>query len=231
MRRDPASPGAEASDVPIRVFLVDHNHSYRAGLRTELGRVFVVAGEAGTAQTAAERILRSRPDVVLLDVHLRGGPAVVETVHMRHPQGVFLATSILYIADDVIGEIRAGARGNISKKAPPAELSNAIRRVQAGDVVVPPRLAGLVLDAFPSHATEPDNNQRQRLTAVERYVLRQLARAFTRDEIADDLGTPVAAVAAHLSATMDKLRLLVRHDDGRAAPTNVLIDDGLKKLP
>ena len=55
-------------------------------------------------------------------------------------------------AEDVIGLIRAGARGYVTKTISPDELAAAIRRVADGDAVFSPRLAGFVLDAFAARA-------------------------------------------------------------------------------
>ena len=57
----------------IRVFLVDDHHFFLSGLRAELGSEFEIVGEAGEVDAAVDGIRRTRPDVVLLDVHLPGG--------------------------------------------------------------------------------------------------------------------------------------------------------------
>ena len=62
----------------------------------------------------------------------------------------FLALSVSDAAEDVIGVIRAGARGYVTKSISVGDLVDAIHRVAAGDAVFSPRLAGFVLDAFGS---------------------------------------------------------------------------------
>jgi CheY-like chemotaxis protein len=66
----------------IKVFLVDDHHFFLSGLRAELGAEFEIVGEAGEVDAAVDGIRRTRPDVVLLDVHLPGGGgrAVLEAV-------------------------------------------------------------------------------------------------------------------------------------------------------
>ncbi|HET9555646.1 MAG TPA: response regulator transcription factor, partial [Actinomycetota bacterium] len=134
----------------IRVFLVDDHHFFLSGLRAELGAEFEIVGEAGEVDAAADGIRRTRPDVVLLDVHLPGGGgrAVLEAVRQTDQEIRFLALSVSDAAEDVIGVIRAGARGYVTKTISPPDLAAAIRRVQSGDAVFSPRLAGFVLDAF-----------------------------------------------------------------------------------
>src|SRR5919198_3459724 len=144
------------TDRSLRVFLVDDHAMFRAGVRAELGPHVDVVGEASTVAEAATRIAALEPDVVLLDVHMPegGGRAVLDAVRRSHPQVKFLALSVSDAAEDVIGLIRAGARGYVTKTISPDELADAIRRVADGDAVFSPRLAGFVLDAF---AARPDS--------------------------------------------------------------------------
>ena len=119
-------------------------------MRGELGAEVEVVGEADEVAAAIELIGERLPDVVLVDVHMPdgGGQAVIEAVGRVHPEVRFLALSVSDAAEDVIGVIRAGARGYVTKTISGAELTDAIVRVADGDAVFSPRLAGFVLDAF-----------------------------------------------------------------------------------
>ena len=105
-----------ASSVP-RVVLVDDHGIFRSGVRAELGSAVDVVGEADDVAPAIALIEQAQPDVVLLDVHLPGGggAAVVSAVRERHPEVRFLALSASDAPEDVIGVIRAGARGYVTK--------------------------------------------------------------------------------------------------------------------
>ncbi|MDF2746947.1 MAG: two-component system response regulator, partial [Propionibacteriaceae bacterium] len=135
---------------PSRVVVVDDHAMFRTGVKAEIGRAVAVVGEAADADSAIHVILATRPDVVLLDVHLPGGGGieVLRKVHATNPDQKFLALSVSDAAEDVIGVIRAGARGYVTKSINGTELIDAIRRVADGDAVFSPRLAGFVLDAF-----------------------------------------------------------------------------------
>ena len=88
---------------------------------------------------------------MLLDVHLPGGDGREVLAPLRATRAStsrFLALSVSDAAEDVIGVIRAGARGYVTKSITGPELADAIRRVADGDAVFSPRLAGFVLDAF-----------------------------------------------------------------------------------
>lgn len=216
-----------ASDSPteVRVVLVDDHKLFRAGVRAELGDRVVVLGEAGTVDDAVATILQSQPDVVLLDVHMPdgGGLEVIARV-TRVLSGVrFLALSVSDAASDVIGVIRAGARGYVTKTISGDELVDAIRRVAEGDAVFSPRLAGFVLDAFAKQSAGSESDELDQLTPREREVLRHIARGYMYKEIALALGISVKTVEAHVSAVLRKLQLSSRHELSRWAVQRQLV--------
>ncbi len=212
-------PGAHGTggDRP-RVFIVDDHGLFRSGVRAELGGEVEVVGEADDVGPAIVLIAESRPDVVLLDVHLPGGggQAVVAALKAAHPQVRFLALSASDAPEDVIAVIRAGARGYVTKTISGAELVAAVRRVAAGDTVFSPRLAGFVLDAFaampPAGADRPSfDPELDQLTRREREVLRLIARGYTYKEIARELYISIKTVESHVSSVLRKLQLSTRH--------------------
>ena len=210
----------------LRVFLVDDHAMFRAGVRAELGVHVDVIGEAATVQEAIASIGRHQPDVVLLDVHMPdgGGRAVLESVRRSHPSVTFLALSVSDAAEDVIGLIRAGARGYVTKTISPDELAAAIRRVADGDAVFSPRLAGFVLDAFAARpeATLADPELDQ-LTNREREVLRLLARGYAYKEIAKELFISIKTVETHVSNVLRKLQMSNRYELSRWAADRRLV--------
>jgi DNA-binding NarL/FixJ family response regulator len=208
------------------VFLVDDHGMFRAGVKAELGGAVEVVGEAGTVREAVDGIKAARPDVVLLDVHMPdgGGVAVLEAVRTAAPDVRFLALSVSDAAEDVIGVIRAGARGYVTKTISGADLTDAIRRVADGDAVFSPRLAGFVLDAFAQRGDvvirDPELDQ---LTQREREVLRLLARGYAYKEIAAELFISVKTVETHVSSVLRKLQLSNRYELSRWASDRRLV--------
>jgi DNA-binding NarL/FixJ family response regulator len=202
----------------ITVFLVDDHKLFRTGVRAEIGQRVHVVGEAADVDGAIQGIRRTRPDVVLLDVHLPGGGGR-EVISGARAEGViettFLALSVSDAAEDVIATIRAGARGYVTKTITPDDLVDAIRRVHEGDAVFSPRLAGFVLDAFAGalpegmEATDPELDQ---LTAREKEVMRHIARGFTYRETSSRLHISVKTVETHVSNVLRKLQLSNRHE-------------------
>ena len=200
--------------APPRVFVVDDHGLFRAGVRAELGSAVAIVGDAGDVDAAVTGIVETQPEVVLLDVHLPGGGgrAVIEAVHARAPDVRFLALSVSDAAEDVIGLIRAGARGYVTKTITRNELVDAIARVRTGDAVFSPRLAGFVLDAFAGDLPAPIDPELDQLTPREREVLRLIARGYSYKEMAARLHLSVKTVETHVSSVLRKLQLSNRHE-------------------
>jgi DNA-binding NarL/FixJ family response regulator len=210
----------------LTVVLVDDHQMFRTGVRSELGGSITIVGEAEDVDSAVAVILEKAPDVVLLDVHLPGGGGaeVVRRVHQRSPDRKFLALSVSDAAEDVIGVIRAGARGYVTKNITGPELVDAIRRVADGDAVFSPRLAGFVLDAFAGtiEVAQVDEDL-DRLTEREREVMRLIARGYAYKEVAKKLFISIKTVETHVSSVLRKLQLSSRHELTRWASDRRLI--------
>ena len=208
-----------------RVVLVDDHELFRAGVRGEIATSVDIVGEAGTVADAVPLIRELDPDVVLLDVHLPdgGGEGVIAGVAQERPAVKFLALSVSDAAEDVIGVIRAGARGYVTKTISGAELEDAIERVAQGDAVFSPRLAGFVLDAFREGEPLGGDAELDNLTPREREVLQLIARGYRYKEIATRLHLSIKTVEAHVSSVLRKLQLTSRHELSRWAQERRLV--------
>ncbi|MGP3958548.1 response regulator [Nonomuraea sp. 3N208] len=208
-----------------RVLIVDDHRLFRSGVRAELGDSIEVVGEAEDVESAVKAIAEHQPDVVLLDVHMPGGGGqeVLRRVLGSGSQVRFLALSVSDAAEDVIGVIRGGARGYVTKNISGKELTDAIRRVADGDAVFSPRLAGFVLDAFASSEAPSIDPELDSLTQREREVLRLIARGYAYKEIAKELFISVKTVETHVSSVLRKLQLSNRHELSRWATARRLV--------
>ncbi|MGN6598357.1 MAG: LuxR C-terminal-related transcriptional regulator [Actinomycetes bacterium] len=234
------SPTAAPDDrpaAPVRVVVVDDHRLFRTGVRAELeevagaaaaggGRPVLTVGEAEDVDSAVALIRRLEPDVVLLDVHLPGGGGqeVLHRLVPEVPATRFLALSVSDAAEDVIGVVRAGARGYVTKTITGTDLADAVRRVADGDAVFSPRLAGFVLDAFAGAVVPSDiDDDLDRLTTREREVLRLIARGYAYKEVAKALFISVKTVETHVSAVLRKLQLSNRRELARWASDRRLV--------
>jgi DNA-binding NarL/FixJ family response regulator len=205
------------------VFIVDDHDLFRVGVRAGLGPDIEIVGEASEVGAAVEMINERLPDVVLLDVHLPGGGGrfVIEGVRRKHPEVAFLALSASDAATDVVGVVRAGAAGYVTKNISPSELADAIGRVAAGEPAFSPRLAGFLLEAF-GHLP-PADPELDLLSEREREVLQLIARGYTYRETGSELYISIKTVESHVSSVLRKLQLSNRNELTRWAVERKLI--------
>lgn len=211
--------GADEEQRMTRIVIVDDHSIFRSGLKASLDPAIEVLGEAADVDTAVAAVAELRPDVVLLDVHLPGGAGGGGAEVLRRSAALldsvrFLALSVSDSAEDVVGVIRAGARGYITKGSSGEEVSRAVASVAGGDAVFSPKLAGFVLDAFGAVAGEQaaSDEELDRLSAREREVMRLIARGYAYKEVATELFISVKTVETHVSAVLRKLQLSSRHE-------------------
>lgn len=211
------------SESQIRVAVVDDHEMFRAGVIATLQPSFDIVGQAGDVESAVAMIAQTKPDVVLLDVHVPGGAGggggeILTRSLQYSPATRFLAVSVSDSAADVGSVIRAGALGYVTKTISGHDLASSIEQVADGYAVFSPKLAGFVLSAFRGMgqpgAAEPDasggevhDDELDRLSNREQEVMRLIARGYTYREVAGELFISVKTVETHVSAVLRKLQL------------------------
>ena len=220
---------APTTSSVITTVIVDDHDMFRAGVCSSLDSRFQVLAQAADVPSAIREIHRTKPQVVLLDVHLPGGAGggggEVVAACADLPEVKFLALSVSDAAADVVRVIRAGARGYVTKSITGPDLCDSVARVAEGDAVFSPRLAGFVLDAFSSAPQgnlaaqqtasgqgETPAEEMDLLSARETEVMRLIARGYTYKEVAKELFISVKTVETHVSAVLRKLQLSSRHE-------------------
>ncbi len=208
------------------VVIVDDHAIFRSGVRTEIAAAVNIAGEAATVGDAVRLIRATRPDVVLLDVHMPdgGGVEVIRTIRAEAPEINFLALSVSDAPEDVIDVIRQGARGYVTKTISAAELVDAITRVASGEVVLSPKLAGFVLNVFAGREQRQPDPELATLTPREIEVLELIARGYLYKEVAQRLGVSSRTIETHVSSVLRKLNLANRHQLARWAAQRRIVD-------
>lgn len=207
---------AEDGSANIRVAVVDDHEMFRTGVITTLQPHFHIVGQAADVESSILMVRQTRPDVVLLDVHVPGGQGgggaeILSRSHPLSPQSVFLALSVSDSPRDVGSVIRAGARGYVTKTISAKDLVSSIRQVHEGYAVFSPKLAGFVLSAFQedeaADAGLTEDDELDRLSAREQEVMRLIARGYTYREVASELFISIKTVETHVSNVLRKLQL------------------------
>ena len=206
----------------IRILVVDDHALVRGALVERLLREegLTISGHVGTADEALEHALRSKPDIVLMDIDMPGldcfqaAGMIGDVCPGTHV--VFLSG---FVHDRYIEEaLRAKARGYLTKREPPEKVVEAIREVAKGGAYFSEEVRHrIVID---SHGAKLDGESRSRkstLTRRELEVLRYLARGLAKKEIAKVMHLSVKTVDRHASTLMSKLDIHDRVELARFA--------------
>lgn len=188
----------------IRVLIADDHVTVREGLVAIIGRQpdLLIAGEAATGREAVEVWRSARPDVALLDLRMpeMDGITALSAIREIDPSARLIILTTFNTDQDISLAISAGAKGYLLKDAPREEILHCIRRVHAGETIVPPALVAKL-------ATSMSNTP---LTARELEVLALLAQGSANKEIAARLFVSETTVKSHLRNLFSKLHVVNR---------------------
>jgi len=190
----------------IRVVLADDHALVRAGIRSLLNAMqdVEVVGEAASGEEALEIASRERPDVVLMDIAMKGITGLEAAARMREQQpGVRVIILSMHSGEEyVLQALRAGAMGYLLKDAATGELELALRTVIRGESWLSPAVSRQVVEGYVQRVggdAGPDV-----LTARQREVL-LVAGGKSTKEIAFALNLSVKTVETHRAQIMERL--------------------------
>jgi len=216
------------TDQPPRLLIVDDHPIWRDGVARDLQEAgLAVVGTAGDGAQALRVAAATRPQVVLLDLHLPDlpGAEVIQRLLALDASIRILVLSASGERQDVLDAMTAGATGYLVKSARLTELVAAVQTVARGDSVFTPGLAGLVLgeyrrlaaggdtaaDAAPAEGAAGDAAAGEpaipRLTTRETQILKLIATGMTYPQIAERLVLSPRTVQNHVQNTLVKLQL------------------------
>jgi DNA-binding NarL/FixJ family response regulator len=201
--------------------IADDHAPTRLGVRMALMRGgFTVVAECADCDGAVSAVLRTAPDVCLLDVSMPGGG--IEAARRLADHGCSTAIVMLTASertDDVLAALRAGAVGFLPKDISPERLPAAIAGVLKGEAALPRALVGVVLNQlrdFTAPAEQPIRVGSAELSSRESEVLRLLRAGMTTAEIGTELSLSPITVRRHISGGAAKLGAGDRHEALRA---------------
>ncbi len=195
--------------MPIRILLADDHALVRQGIRELLSAQpeFEIVGEAATGAQAVQAALETRPDVVLLDIHMPDGDGLWATgeIVRELPSTRVLILTVSTEDEHLKETLRRGAAGYLLKSSAADSLFQAIREVVRGETTVPGTMAGRILASM-GQADEAHGAGREAgLSVREQEVLRLLSQGSTNKEIAQALEISENTVKAHLKSILRKL--------------------------
>ena len=203
--------------------VVDDHPMWRGGIARDLAdSPYDVVAEAGDGAQALRLAAATRPDLVVLDLHLPdlGGVEVIRGLIAANPDIRILILSASGEHQDVLDAVKAGATGYLLKSASAAEFREALDRTVLGDPVFTPGLAGLVLGEYRRLAAQPVSKpspDAPQLTPRETEVLRLVASGLSYRQIAQRLTLSHRTVQNHVQNTLNKLQLHNRVELARYA--------------
>ena len=194
--------------MTTRVLLADDQRTVREGLHALLQLVdgIVVVGVAEDGSRALELVEQERPDVVLMDLRMPVMDGVEATARIRtaHPDTAVIVLTTYADDESLVGALRAGAKGYLTKDAGAAEITRAVQVVADGQALLDPSVhARLVaaLDRTPALVPSP---RPAALTDREADVLRLIADGLSNSEIAARLVVSEATVKTHVNHVFAK---------------------------
>src|SRR6202049_4294180 len=197
----------------IRILLVDDHEVVRDGVKSLINANddLSVAPEACTVADAIEQALRTKPDVVVMDVRLADGSGIEATREIRAKLEKTQVLMLTSFADDqaLFASIMAGAAGYVLKQIRGGELIRAIREVRAGRSLLDPEVTRSVLERLRKGKNMRDEKL-ARLSAQEERILTLIAEGQTNGQIGKALKLAEKTVKNYVSTILSKLEVARR---------------------
>ena len=198
----------------INIAIIEDSKEIREGLAVLINgsEGFQCTATYSNAEDALSDLLSTKPDVVLMDINLprMSGIECTRQLKQRQPD---LSIMVLTVYDDdekIFESLKAGARGYILKKTPPARLLEAILELHGGGSPMSSSIARRVVQTF--QGPEILSKEKGNLSEREREVLSYLAKGYRYKEIAETLFISVETVRTHLRNIYEKLQVRSRSE-------------------
>jgi two-component system NarL family response regulator len=209
----------KSMNTKIRILIADDHPIFREGLIELLTRQkdMSVVGEARNGEEVCQLYDELSPDILLLDLRMpkKDGPEVIKDLMSRAPKPRILVMTTYQATEDIRHALTAGAKGYLLKEAEPAQLWDTVRRVFAGELVLPPGVSDKLSASF----GEPALSQR------EMQVLRELCAGDSNKEIAQKIYLCESSVKFHIRNVYKKLGAA-----GRTAAVAIAARRGLVRI-
>lgn len=194
--------------MTIRIVVADDHPIFREGLARSLSdsKAVAVVGQAADAPGAIELVLRTKPDVVLLDISMPGGGlTALREIASQMPEAVVAMLTVSEEDTDIVEALKAGAKGYILKGIGARELLDVVTDLAAGRSYLSPSLAMKVLEAMRAPAEVPKESPLDTLTPREEDILRLVSEGLSNKEVARRLDLQEKTVKHYMTSILQKL--------------------------
>lgn len=199
--------------APITVVVIDDHPLFRKGVADllSMSQELVLIGEAGDGETGVETARARRPDLILLDLEMKGmsGIETLERLRAARLESRVIMLTVSDREEHVIAALRAGADGYLLKDMEPEEILEALLAAGRGRLVISQRLTELIARAL-RQDHQPVRVDEAGLTPRERQVLDLIADGLSNKLIARELDLSLGTVKVHVKHLFKKLRLRTR---------------------
>ena len=201
---------------PLRILLADDHVTVRHGLKLLIDSQadMQVVAEASDGETAVQRAVSLKPNVIVMDISMPGMNGLAATRTLKKLQPTAAIVTLTRHSDDAYLQelLRAGVSGYVLKQSAPTELLQAIRAAAAGGQYLDSTLTARVTAGFLAREGRKVNKSGATPSERESEVLRLIASGYSNKEIAGRLSLSVKTVEAHKANAMRKLGLNGRID-------------------
>ena len=204
-----------------RILIVDDHPLFRHGIADLINAEpdMEVCGEADSAPAALENIRHLTPDLVTIDISLRGanGIELLKSIRVEHAKLPLLVLSMHDESLYALRALRAGARGYIMKQEALDRVMSAIRQVLRGDLYVSPSMSGRMIEEFVQGSTGGGSSVADKLTDRELEILQLIGQGHGVQQIARELNLSAKTIETHRAHIKEKLNFETARELARFA--------------
>lgn len=197
----------------LNILIVDDHPMLRRGVKEllQLEAGLDAIGEASSGQEALEIAENLEPDLILLDLNMKGMDGI-QTLKALREKDIYSRVVIFSVSDnheDVIAALKAGADGYVLKETEPEELVSYIRQAATGTMAISDKLAAILASEIGNRKEGSDRSVGD-LTQRERQILKQIAAGMSNKMIASKLDIAEGTVKVHVKNLLKKLKMRSR---------------------
>lgn len=194
----------------INVCIIEDHPEMREGM------LFILHSEPGfrctsfaSAESALGTFHESRPDVVLMDIHLPGidGIECTRKIKEQYPETLILMCTVLEDSEKIFNALKAGANGYLLKRSAGQTLIQSIKDLANGGAPMSSAIARKVVDSFKEAGTKVVQTETLPLTKRENEILDLVAKGYANKEIADRLSVSLHTIRTHIYHIYEKLHV------------------------